>query len=129
MSGTNRIDDYVTLVEQQELVGSFEAFSNAVRAATRRLEAEGIRELVNVQFFGAAGSKEIGIILTFSDRNRMLDHMKMIGGWEEFRAFASLTRPVEIRVFGKLPAEFEAWFRQIGAPLKKFEHLVVGFAR
>ena len=72
-----------------ELLGPFEEFAAAVGAMVRRVEAEGVRELVNVRFYGDAGSTEVGVILTFSDRGRMIDHMNMVGGWEEFRAFGS----------------------------------------
>ncbi len=38
--------EHVTLVEILELTRPFEEFAAAVRAAARRLEAEGIKELV-----------------------------------------------------------------------------------
>ena len=41
---------YVTLVEVLELSVPYDEFSEAVGAAARRLEAEGVRELVAVHF-------------------------------------------------------------------------------
>ena len=57
--------DYVTLVEVLELTRPFEEFADAIKAALRRLEAEGVRELVTVQFYADPGSTQVGAILTF----------------------------------------------------------------
>ena len=70
--------DHVTLVEVLELTRPFEEFADAIAAALRRLEAEGVRELVTVQFYADPGSTQVGAILTFSDRDRMIEHMNMI---------------------------------------------------
>ena len=128
-SDADRAADYVTLVEVLELLGPFEEFAAAVGAMVQRVEAEGVRELVNVRFYGDAGSSEVGVILTFSDRGRMIDHMNMVGGWEEFRAFGRLVRLADVRVYGRLSVEAEAWIGAWGTPSRKFEHYVAGFVR
>jgi hypothetical protein len=69
---------YVTLVEVLEVTVPFEEFAQAVGAAARRLEAEEVRELVTVHFYGNLRSTEVGAILTFSDRERMIEHIEMI---------------------------------------------------
>ena len=120
---------YVTLVEVLELTVPFEEFAQAVGAATRRLEAEGIRELVTVHFYGNPGSTEVGAILTFSDRERMIEHIRMISKWEEFRRFFACVKPLDVRVYGKLSVEAEAWIGQFDVLSKKFEHHVAGFVR
>ena len=51
---------YVTLVEVLEITVPYEEFEAAVRAATERLEAEGVRELVSINFYGEQGSTEVG---------------------------------------------------------------------
>ena len=43
--------EYVTLVEVLEITAPYEEFEEAIRAATARLEAEGVRELVSVNFY------------------------------------------------------------------------------
>ena len=122
-------DRYVTLVEVLELTVPYEEFSEAVGAAARRLEAEGIRELVAIHFYGSRTSTEVGAILTFSDRGRMIEHIEMISKWEEFERFFACVRPLDVRVYGKLSAEAEAWIGQFDVLSKKFEHHVAGFVR
>jgi hypothetical protein len=48
--------EHLTLVEVLELTRPFEEFAAAIRAAARRLEAEGIKELVTLQFYAEPGS-------------------------------------------------------------------------
>ena len=122
--------EYVTLVEVMELTRPFEEFASAIGAASRRLEAEGVQELVAVHFYGSAESTKAGAILTFSDRDRMIDHIEMISGWEEFERFFATVKPLDLRVYGRLSAEAEAWIGQFGDIMsKKFEHHVAGFVR
>jgi hypothetical protein len=132
----NRKDDMkspaaerVTLVEVLELTKPFAEFAAAVRAAARRLEAEGIKELVTLQFYGDPGSSEVGAILTFADRRRIMEHIGMITAWEEFERFFGTVKPIDVRVYGKLSAEAEEWVRKFGVVSKTFEDLVVGFVR
>jgi hypothetical protein len=122
-------EEHVTLVEVLELTGSFEEFAAAVRAATRRLESEGVKALVTLQFYANPGSTEAGAILTFSDRDRVMEHIGMISGWEEFERFFGTVRPVDVRVYGKLSAEAEGWVRQFGVVSRTFEDHVAGFVR
>jgi D-mannonate dehydratase len=121
--------EHVTLVEVLELTRTFEEFAVAVRAAARRLEAEGIEELVTLQFYADPGSTEVGAILTFADRSRLMEHIDMITGWEEFERFFSTVKPIDVRVYGKLSVEAEGWVRQFDVVSKTFEDHVAGFVR
>ena len=120
---------YVTLVEVLELTVPYEEFLEVVGAAARRLEAEGVRELVAVHFYGDPGSTEVGTILTFSDRERVIEHIDMISNWEEFERFFACVRPVDVRVYGKLSEEAEAWIGQFDVLSKRFEECIAGFIR
>jgi hypothetical protein len=120
---------YVTLVEVLELSVPYEEFSEAVGLAARRLEAEGVRELVALHVYGSQESTEVGAILTFSDRERMIEHIEMISKWEEFERFFACVRPLDVRVYGKLSEEAEAWIGHFDVLSKKFEHHVAGFVR
>jgi hypothetical protein len=123
-------EEYVTLVEVLELTVPYEEFEEAVRAAMARLEAEGVRELVSVNFYAQPGSVEVGAILVFSDRERMLDHIRMISSWEEFGRFFSTVKPLDVRVYGRPSVEAEAWMEQFGDIVStKFEHHTAGFVR
>jgi hypothetical protein len=122
--------EHVTLVEVLELTSTFEEFTAAIQAAARRLEAEGIQELLTLQFYATPGSAEVGALLTFTDRSRIMEHIDMITEWDEFERFFSTTKPLDVRVYGKLSAEAEAWVRQFGDIVsKKFEYHVAGFVR
>ena len=121
--------EYVTLVEVMELTSTFEQFTAAITAAAARLEAEGVEQLVSLQFYSTPGSKEIGAILTFSDRTRMMEHISMITEWEEFERFFSTVRPIDVRVYGRLSTEAERWVGQFGVLSKTFEDHVAGFVR
>lgn len=122
--------EYVTLVEVLELTVPFKEFEEAVSAATARLEAEGVRELVSMNFYGEPGSTQVGAILTFSDRERIEEHMNMVSSWEEFGRFFATVKPLDVRVYGRLSEDAEAWIGQFGNIVsKKFEEHVAGFVR
>jgi hypothetical protein len=122
--------EYVTLVEVLELTVPFEEFEEAIRAAAARLEAEGVRELVSMNFYGEPGSTQVGAILTFSDRERMKEHMAMVSSWEEFERFFATVKPLDVRVYGRLSADAEAWIGQFGNIVsRKFAEHVAGFVR
>jgi hypothetical protein len=121
--------EYVTLVEALELTRPFEEFSEAIEAAARRLETEGVQELVALHFYGSPESTEVGAILTFSNRERMIDHIEMISAWEEFERFFATVKPLDVRVYGRLSEEAEEWIEQFDVLSRKFEDHVAGFVR
>ena len=121
--------EHVTLVEVLEITSSFGEFADAIRAAARRLETEGIEELVSLQFYATPGSTEAGAILTFADRDRIMEHIAMITAWEEFERFFGTVKPLDMRVYGKLSKEAERWVRQFDVISKTFEEHVAGFVR
>ena len=108
-----------TLVEVLERTVPFEEFEEVIRAALGRLEAEGVKELVSINFYGSPDSTEVGAILIFSDGERVLEHMGMVSSWEEFRRFFGTVKPLDVRVYGKLPAEAGAWISQFGDVVSK----------
>jgi hypothetical protein len=121
--------EHVPLVEVLQLARPFEEFAAAIQAAARRLETEGIEALVTLQFYADPRSDEIGAILTFADRSRIMEHINMITAWEEFDRFFSTVKPIDVRVHGKLSLEGEAWVRQFNVVSKTFEEHVAGFVR
>jgi hypothetical protein len=121
--------EYVTLVEVLELTRPFEEFQAAIQAADRRLEAEGVQELVTLQFYATPGSTEVGAILTFSDRDRITEHLEMITSWKEFERFFGTVKPIDVRIYGKLSPEAEVWVSQFDVISRTFEEHVAGFVR
>ena len=123
------VSEHLTLVEVLELTHPFEEFAAAVQAAARPLEVEGIKELLPLQFYADPASTEVGAILTFTDRDRMMKHIDMITGWGEFDRFFVTVKPLEVRVYGKLSVEAQEWVGQFGVVSKTFEDSVDGFVR
>ena len=122
--------EYVTLVEVLEVTVPFEEFQSAIDAVANRLEAEGVKELVSINFYEESGSNEVGAILTFSDSMSMLRHMDMVSSWKEYDTFFGAVKPLDVRVYGTLDAEAEAWIGQFGDIVsRKFEHHTAGFVR
>ena len=122
--------EYVTLVELLEVTAPLEQFQGAIDAVVDRLEAEGVKELVSINFYGESGSNEVGAILTFSDGGSMLRHMDMVSSWEEYERFFATVKPLDVRVYGTLDAEAEAWIGQFGDIVsRKFEYHTAGFVR
>jgi len=122
--------EHVTLVELLEVTVPFEEFQSAIDAVAARLEAEGVKELVSLNFYREAGSNEVGAILTFSDSKSMLKHMDMVSSWKEYDMFFGTVKPLDVRVYGTLDAEAEAWIGQFGDIVsRKFEHHTAGFVR
>jgi hypothetical protein len=119
----------LTLVEVLTLRVPYEDFAAALGAALRRLEAEGLRQLVSAQFFLDSGNDEVGAVLSFSDHHRVIEHMHQIAEWPEFQAFAHTVRLKDMRVFGRLGPEAEAWISAYGEPGRHFERHVAGFLR
>jgi hypothetical protein len=107
----------------------FEEFADAIEAASRRLETEGVEELVALHFYGSPVSTEVGAILTFSNRDHMIDHLEMISAWEEFERFFATVKPLDVRVYGKLSEEAEEWIGHFDVLSKKFERHFAGFVR
>jgi hypothetical protein len=122
--------EYVTLVEVLEVTAPFEEFQSAIDAVAERLEAEGVKELVSINFYGESGTNEVGAILTFSDSKSMLKHMDMVSSWKEYETFFGTVKPLDVRVYGRLSEEAEAWIGQFGNIVsRKFEYHTAGFVR
>lgn len=114
-------------MEVLELIRSSEEFAAAIRGAASRLEAKGVQELVTLQFDATPGSIEAGAISTFSDRTRIMEHINMITKWEEFERFFATVKPLDVRVYGKLSTEAEAWVRQFSVVSRTYKQHVAGF--
>ena len=121
--------DRITLVEVLELKASYDAFLTAVQAAARRLESEGVSGLVGVRFYARPDSAEVGAVITFADSSQVMDHIRMITGWPEFKALLDIVKPIDVRVYGPLNPEAHAWLRTMNVVSKVFEECVAGFVR
>lgn len=84
---------------------------------------------MSLQFYANPGSTEAGAILTFTDRGRIMKHIGMITKWEEFERFFGTVKPLDVRVYGQLSSEAEAWVQQFDVMSHTFEEHVAGFVR
>ncbi len=125
----NTISDHVTLVEILELTRPYDEVVPFLSAAIRRLETEGVKALLSSQFYRNEAGTELGAVIRFANSSQMMEHVNMVSGWEEFHRFSSMIKLIDMRVHGKLDPEAEAWIRKFNGPIKKLEHLVVGFVR
>ncbi len=121
--------EHVTLVEELELIGSFAEYTAVVESAVQRLATEGIKELVTLQFYTNPGHTKVGVIITFSDRDKVIDHIKLISGWADFKQMFALVKPIDIKVYGTLSLGVEAWLRQFNVVSKTFDERIAGFVR
>jgi hypothetical protein len=121
--------EHVTLAEVLERTVSPEAFNVAVEALSRRLESEGVRDLLILQFYAQPDSRRIGAVLTFANPEAFMRHVGVVSTWEEFSAFTATVRLVDIRVYGELPSAAATWVSQFGEIGQIFPRHVAGFAR
>lgn len=119
----------ITLVEVFQLLAPFEVFAATIGAAVRRLEREGVRTLIGVRFYGSPGDAEAGAVLTFADNSQIMEHIRMISGWPEFKALLDVVKPIDVRIYGRLGDEAQAWIRTMAGVSKVFENTVAGFVR
>lgn len=121
--------EQITLAEVLELTVPFETFATIIEAATRRLEIEGVRTLIGVRFYGRPGDTEVGAVITFANASKVMEHIRMISGWPEFKALLGAAKPIDVRVYGKLGEDAHAWLRTMNVVSKVFENPVAGFVR
>lgn len=119
----------LTIIETLELTVPFDEYTVAVRAFVNRAEAEGIRALAPMQVHNTPGTTQVGLMLHLSDQSKLLEHVQMIDGWDEFKRYAGMSKVRDLRVFGVLPPEIEAWLRKYSDALTIFTQPIVGFVR
>ncbi|GMT99163.1 hypothetical protein KH5H1_32820 [Corallococcus caeni] len=119
----------ITLVEVLERTAPFDVFTATLQAAVRRLETEGVSSLLSIQFHARPEDPEVGAVITFADSRQVMEHIRRISGWPEFKALLGVARPVDVRVYGRLGEEAQAWLRTMNVVSKVFESPVAGFVR
>ncbi|MHA7631098.1 hypothetical protein [Corallococcus sp. M7] len=119
----------ITLVEVLERTAPFPVFTATIQAAVQRLESEGVRSLLSIQFHARPDDTEVGVIITFADSLQVMEHIRRISGWPEFKALLGVAKPVDVRVYGRLGEEAHAWLRTMNVVSKVFESPVAGFVR
>ena len=121
--------NHVTLVEVLDLTGTFAEFAAVGQSLARRLEAEGIAELVAAQFYAGSHATEVGALITFADYRQVPRHIAMIKGWDEFTQLLGLTKLIDMRIYGPLGEEGLAFLQTMKGVSKLFATPVAGFVR
>jgi hypothetical protein len=122
--------EHLSLVEVFEMVAPPEEYRPAVSALTQRVEKEGPAGLVTYQLYADTASGEGGALITFADPDDITRHMHLISQWEEFRRFVRTIKLVDMRIYGVLSPDAEAWLAQGSyIPNKRFPDHVSGFVR
>ena len=119
----------ITLVEVLERTAPFPVFTATLQAAVQRLESEGVSSLLSIQFHARPDDTEVGAVITFADSRQVMEHIRRISGWPEFKALLGVAKPVDVRVYGRLGEEAQAWLRTMNVVSKVFESPVAGFVR
>ncbi|RKH90677.1 hypothetical protein D7Y21_05475 [Corallococcus sp. AB045] len=119
----------ITLVEVLERTAPFPVFTATLQAAVQRLETEGVSSLLSIQFHARPDDTEVGAVITFADSRQVMEHIRRISGWPEFKALLGVAKPVDVRVYGLLGEEAHAWLRTMNVVSKVFESPVAGFVR
>ncbi|RKI37215.1 hypothetical protein D7Y27_26255 [Corallococcus sp. AB004] len=119
----------ITLVEVLERTAPFPVFTATLQAAVQRLETEGVSSLLSIQFHARPDDTEVGAVITFADSHQVMEHIRRISGWPEFKALLGVSKPVDVRVYGRLGEEAHAWLRTMNVVSKVFESPVAGFVR
>ncbi|CAM4393559.1 hypothetical protein [Corallococcus exiguus] len=119
----------ITLVEVLERTAPFPVFTATLQAAVQRLESEGVSSLLSIQFHARPDDTEVGAVITFADSRQVMEHIRRISGWPEFKALLGVAKPVDVRVYGRLGEEAHAWLRTMNVVSKVFESPVAGFVR
>ncbi|RKG65093.1 hypothetical protein D7V80_24520 [Corallococcus sp. CA054B] len=119
----------ITLVEVLERTAPFPVLTATLQAAVQRLEAEGVSSLLSIQFHARPDDTEVGVVITFADSRQVMEHIRRISSWPEFKALLGVAKPVDVRVYGRLGEEAHAWLRTMNVVSKVFESPVAGFVR
>ncbi|RKI13515.1 hypothetical protein D7Y15_16630 [Corallococcus sp. AB030] len=119
----------ITLVEVLERTAPFPVFNATLQAAVQRLETEGVSSLLSIQFHARPDDTEVGAVIAFADSRQVMEHIRRISGWPEFKALLGVAKPVDVRVYGRLSEEAQAWLRTMNVVSKVFESPVAGFVR
>ncbi|WP_430393627.1 hypothetical protein [Corallococcus exiguus] len=83
--------------------------------------------LLSIQFHARPDDTEVGAVITFADSRQVMEHIRRISGWPEFKALLGVAKPVDVRVYGRLGEEAQAWLRTMNVVSKVFESPVAGF--
>jgi hypothetical protein len=91
---------HITIVAQFELTYPREDFEDALRALVRRVEAEGVPDLLAYQFYTSPHSSKGGGVITFANEQAMRNHQQLVADWEEYLRLQTMMKLVDLRLFG-----------------------------
>jgi hypothetical protein len=123
----------LTLVETFEITGSFADYSEKVTAFCRKVEQDGLADVLAMQFYASQQAGEAYLILAVADGDAFDRHGAFIRSVDEIRPYMKTARLKQMRVFGTLNAnrakELQELGAQHGVDFEWISEHVIGFIR
>jgi hypothetical protein len=123
----------LTLVETFEITGSFSDYKEKVTAFCRKVEQDGLTDVLTMQFYASPQAGEAYLILTLTDGDAFDHHAAFVRSIDEVRPYMMTARLKQIRVFGTLNAdrakELQEFGAQHGVDFEWVSEHVIGFIR
>jgi len=105
----------LTLVETFEITGSFADYTEKVTAFCRKVEQDGLADVLTMQFYASEHAGEAYLILTVTDGDAFDQHGAFIRSIDEVRPYMKTARLKQMRVFGTLNADRAKELQELGA--------------
>ena len=123
----------LTLVETFEITGSFADYREKVTAFCRKVEQDGLADVLTMQFYASPRAGEAYLILTVTDGDAFDQHATFVRSIDEVRPYMKTARLKQVRVFGTLNAgrakELQEFGAKHGVDFEWVSEPVTGFLR
>ncbi len=103
------IDNRLTILNLYELRGTPDDFEIAVRALTRRVEAEGHPNVLPYRFFVNASERTARGVIDYKDPDAWIGHHDIAMNWPEMTALHAAATLAEVIFLGPLTADIQTW--------------------
>jgi hypothetical protein len=113
ISGDSR--HLLTLVETFEITGPFADYKETVTAFCRKIEQDGIADVLAMQFYASQDAGEAYLILTLKSADAFDNHSAFVRSIDEVRPYMKTARLKQMRAFGAMNAERAKQLQEVGA--------------
>jgi hypothetical protein len=103
------IDNRLTILNLYELKGTPDDFEIAVRALTRRVEAEVHPNVLSYRFFVNASERTARGVIDYKDPDAWIGHHDIAMNWPEMTALHAAATLAEVIFLGPLTADIQTW--------------------
>ena len=122
---------HIVNLNEYDLTGTPEAFTEAITALVTKTEAEGHKGVLRYAFYTDAASGTAAANIVYADANAWIDHHKMVYDWPEMPAFQATVKLRRITFLGPFNQAMQDWLdaASIAVPLIRLDNLAAGFER